>query len=160
MFDIALKNKITFNRIDDNSIYKYKISVKEYIPNSGIKEYILKEINNPTQAMPIKRKIEFSLNSDNIYILPIGKIFVSINYPIEIYVDGVNKLKQEMFKVDINKNLVEILYDKLDDYTFIRIEYYIDAIEFVHNTTNKCEYEIIPILDQSKTKIGVHTKII
>lgn len=160
MFDLSIKNKILFNRIDDRSILKYKILVKEYIPNAGVKEYVLREIKNPTQAMPIKKEVEFSLNEENRYDIPKGKMYVSINYPLDIYVEGVNKLKQEMFEVDINENKVQILYDKLEDYTFIRIEYYMDSIEFTHNTTNKCEYEIIPVLDQSRAKIGTHTKII
>lgn len=160
MFNVVLKNKITFNRIDDNSIFKYKILVKEYIPNAGSKEYVLKEVKNPTQPTPLQRKQEFSLNEKNIYTLPSGKVFTSINYPIEIYIEGEKKLKQEFFEVDLYENKIKILYDQLEDYTFIRIEYYIDAIEVLHNTTNKCEYEIVPVLDQSNSKVGVHTKIL
>lgn len=158
-FNVVKNTRIVFNRIDDISVLGYKVFVKEEQEDKTI-EYLLTKINNFTVPNPIFITKEFFRNEKQEYILETSNLYISYSHPVKILVNGVDELKSELYDIDITEKQLKILYQELPEDYFIVVEFYIDAIEFFHNTNNYCEYEIFPIISQDSGNVGFHSEVI
>ena len=154
VINIASENILTFKRIKNDACIGYEIFVKEYTSN-GVKEYLLDVIKNPKISLDIPSKIKLKNNKKKRWQLEDDVVGIGTS-SISVFV---NKVQLNTMQYTFNPNLklltIHIDIMETDD---IEIECKLDRIKYIHNTTNKCEYNIVPKFNKTHT-IGTHSKL-
>ena len=151
MSKITNINNITFKRVKHPSCIEYKIFVKEFI-NDEYKEYLLDVIPNPNVSLDIKERISLEYNDKQKWKL--REEITGVNSSsIDVYVNG-NKLTPRRYTFNI-KNKILYIHVLIPKDSAIEVEDKLDIVSYSHKTSNKCEYNVIPVFERNHL-IGCH----
>lgn len=151
---LVTSNLITFSRVKSKYCTGYNIYAKENV-NGMINEYLLTYIPNPLTHSVLDESQVFPYNPNQKWELPDDTIGDSAK-TIQVSVNGC-ELNINNFSYDPNIKTVYV-HIKLCKNDYVKITYKVDRIKYIHNTTNACEYYVVPIYDKHYS-IGQHTII-
>lgn len=156
-FNLNNQNILTFRRIDIPDVISYSVKVKERLPNGNLAEYVLAVIPNPNVPNPVHHIQELDYIKKQIYNLP-SDIYYTYDNPVTVSINGV-ALTTLQYTYDEILFMLTISAVIIKETDLIEVGYYKDEIQYVHQTSNKCEYCITPNVNNTY-KIGNHNIVL
>ncbi|AXU72286.1 TPA: hypothetical protein ACG3PC_000148 [Clostridioides difficile] len=141
---IYTENTITFSRIKNLKCISYKLYVNEKIGERWQK-YLLAEIPNPKVEVLFNESKVLEYNSNQKW-----HVSKEISGVVSKYIRvSVNNIELDRNSYTFNSKF-KILYIhmELSPTDFVKIQYQVDKIKYVHKTLNKCEYSVIPVFNK------------
>jgi len=158
MINPVIKDKVSFDRINDPAVTAYVVKVHEQINGQTVSS-VLMTIQNPKTVNPTLTKESFVKSDTKRYQLTKKNIIKEITYPIRVFING-KRLSPALIFHNNTTNMVTIDYDEIELWDSIEIEYYFDGVEFMHTATNSCTYSIELDVDYSMNTVGDHNVLV
>lgn len=152
MINVVSENVISFRRISKEICDGYRIIVKENV-DGVIKEYVLDEIENPKAPITVKEAVELEYNEELKWQLP-DDVVATGSDSISVWLNHV-QLTTVQYTLSAKHKLL-YLHSQATPDDLIEVEYEVDRITYTHNTSNICEYSVVPIFKRTHS-IGRHT---
>lgn len=149
---LTTRNVISFRRVDTKSCIGYEIYAI-YSDNGEQKEYLLDVIENPKTPSPFRKIKNLQYNEKEVWEFE-ERIMAKTSNDVTVYVNEI-RLNSSQYTFSSALGLLNI-HIKLKDSDNIRIEYYVDRIEYIHNATQKHAYRVVPVFDK-EYKLGDHS---
>jgi hypothetical protein len=148
---LTTKNTITFKRVDTKHCTSYKIYAN-YLEDGEMKEYLLDEIPNPKTSSPLPKVKYFEYNKRKMWTFN-ERVLARSTSDVVVYVNEVRLItSQYTFAPAIGILNIHI---PLSEGDVIKVEYNVDGLKYVHNTTKRHEYRIVPVFN-NEYKLGDH----
>lgn len=146
---ISKQNTITFKRVDTKHCTHYEI----YAKSNGVEEYLLDKVDNPKTQSPYRRVKYLDYQKSKIWEFD-EEVIAKTSSDIVVYVNNVRlNSGQYTFSSSLRTLNIHVNIKHKDS---IRVEYNVDRLEYIHNTSTKCEYRVVPIFDSNYT-LGDHS---
>lgn len=154
----VIKNRITFDRIDDPAVKGYIIKGHEQVNGQTVTS-VLATIENPKTVNPIAIKESFVKNDSNRYQLTKRNIIKEVTYPIRVYINQ-KRLSPALVFFNNTTYILSIDYSDINPWDSIEIEYYFDGVEYIHSAESGYRYSIELDVDYSMNTVGNHNVLV
>lgn len=152
---------ISFKRLDNKNVIGYKIYglFKDNKYESGIREELLDEFDNPSEPNSTLTSKTYEFNKNYTWELP-NDMYLDRDHRFKVFVNDfiLSSMYYEYNKynkiITINKNL-----KVLDPNDVIRIDYFKDIIIKTYSLEQNCDIRIKPIFRETYT-YGTHNVVI
>lgn len=149
---LTTKDTITFKRIDTKACTGYEIYAR-CKEGEGTLEFLLDTIDNPITPTPFRRSRHLKYNQRKVWEIE-EKMLAKTSSDIAVLVNQI-RLNPGQYTFSSALGILNI-HIKLNENDSIQIEYNVDRIKYIHNTTRKHEYRIVPIY-KSDYRLGEHS---
>ncbi|MEG0153366.1 MAG: hypothetical protein RR744_09400 [Cellulosilyticaceae bacterium] len=149
---LTTRDTITFKRIDTKACIGYEIYARRR-EGDEVLEFLLDTISNPITPTPFKKTRDLNYNQRKVW--EIGeKILAKTSSDVAVFVNQI-RLNPGQYTFSSALGLLNI-HVNINKKDLIKIEYNVDRIKYIHNTTRKHEYRIVPLY-KSDYRLGEHS---
>jgi len=158
MIHPVIKNRVTFDRIDDPAVKSYIIKGHQQVSGQTVTS-VLATIENPQTVNPILGVESFIPSESKKYQLTKKNIIKEVTYPISVYINK-RKLSSALIFFNATTNILSIDYSDLNSWDSIEVKYYFDGVEYIHSAESGYRYSIELDVDYSLNTVGNHNVLV